>query len=480
MAVNTFAKTLSLFILALALGACSVTKDSSLPKIPRPVQPANEAEVVIDSTSENERLTSFFSPADNLEEEQVRVFSQSQKSIDLAIYTFSSRKVRDLLHSKAMSGVKIRIVINKGSADSVQSFLAPLIEAGAVVKTVSTVMHHKFSIVDGDVLANSSSNMGGSRDYDENLVVCSDCSNRVHAFQREFDALFALSNAIDGQNDSQGLPTDKVGQPVHQNYPELALFTTSNFVPKFNSKKNSFSIVADRLDNGVGRVDQILAAALANAKTEVKIATGHFRSKPLYDAVASAVARGVRVTLVVDGQEYISANNQIKQDNEIDACKTLKAEWECYKTGSYFSRMLAKAGADVVLKYYSYRWYFPFSKQMHHKYMIIDGHTLYSGSYNWSYNAEYETTENVAIYSGASATALIKSFETNFDQLLSYGGGPQSAPQRIEAVKTATSPIPLHFEPISLRISQVDELLEAARTKCPSMYKTTASARFCP
>lgn len=480
MAVTSFSKKFSLALIVFVLAACSAKKEAA-PTVPvtPPAQPRQETEVITNTNTESEQLTSFFSPSDNLEEAQFQLFSQAQKSIDLAIYTFSSRKVRDLLHAKAMSGVKIRIVINKGNTESVQSFLAPLIEAGAVVRSVTTVMHHKFSIVDGKFLSNSSANMGGAKEYDENLVICTDCSSRVAAFQNEFDSLFAFSNPIAGENDSLGLPDGTAGLPVHRNYSNLALFTTSNFVPRFAAKSHRISLVANRLENGIGRVDQVLANALANARSDVKIATGHFRSKPLFDAVASAVARGVRVTIVVDGQEYISERNQQKQDSELQACKAVKAEWECYKTGNYFSRLLTNAGAEVLLKYYSYRWHFPYSKQMHHKYMIVDGHTLYSGSYNWSYNAEYETTENVAIYSGASAVALIKSFESNFTQLRNYGGGPQSIDQRVHEIRTATSPIPLHFEPVTLKISQVDQLLGAARAKCPTMYSSGPEARFC-
>lgn len=473
-------KAFFLVAFVITLSACSKPANNSPTSLTPPTKPRPEVEILVPATADNEKLKSFFSPNDNLEEEQFNHFSQAQHSIDLAIYTFSSRKVRDLLHSKAMGGVRVRIVINKGSGDSKQEFLAPLIEAGARVRVVSTVMHHKFSIVDGRVLANSSANMGGSKDYDENLVICTECPTRTKAFQQEFEALFTFSNPLNGPSDSTKLPDGTKGLPVHRNYTELALFTTSNFTPKISPTTNKISLVASRLDNGIGRVDSALADALSKAKTEVKIATGHFRSKPLYDAVVAAVGRGVKVTLVLDGQEYISESNQRKQDSEIETCKVSKPEWECYKTGSYFSRLLMNAGAEVILKYYSYRWHFPFSKQMHHKYMIIDGHTLYSGSYNWSYNAEYETTENVAVYSGESAKELIQSFENNFAQLLSYGGGVDSLDQRVEEIRTSTTPIPLHFESVSLRVNQIDQLLAAAREKCPTMYKNGPSARFCP
>ena len=74
-----------------------------------------------------------------------------------------------------------------------------------------------------------------------------------------------------------------------------------------------------------------------------------------------------------------------------------RKQLECHKRGVYFSRMLSKI-VDVSFKYYSIRWDHSTAKQMHSKYMIVDNKTVYTGSYNWSNNAETSSLENVAIY----------------------------------------------------------------------------------
>lgn len=55
---------------------------------------------------------------------------------------------------------------------------------------------------------------------------------------------------------------------------------------------------------------------------------------------------------------------------------------------------------------------------MHHKYVLVDGHTLETGSYNYSYAAEQRNKENqVYIYD----TAVINAFAREFDQMWAEG-----------------------------------------------------------
>ena len=65
-------------------------------------------------------------------------------------------------------------------------------------------------------------------------------------------------------------------------------------------------------------------------------------------------------------------------------------------------------------KYYSYRWHYSTAKQMHHKYLLIDGDELYTGSYNLSDNAEHNTFENMLVFRGLPFGALISAYQDNF------------------------------------------------------------------
>lgn len=51
---------------------------------------------------------------------------------------------------------------------------------------------------------------------------------------------------------------------------------------------------------------------------------------------------------------------------------------------------------------------------MHHKFLVIDKQKVITGSYNWTYNAEYRNFENIAIFSDNSTT---ENFEKEFEKL---------------------------------------------------------------
>ena len=79
--------------------------------------------------------------------------------------------------------------------------------------------------------------------------------------------------------------------------------------------------------------------------------------------------------------------------------------------------MLYEVITAVRYKYYAYRWHYSYAIQMHHKYMIVDGKRLFTGSYNYSDNAEHNTMENVVIYDAAAFPALVAAFVANFEAL---------------------------------------------------------------
>ncbi len=53
---------------------------------------------------------------------------------------------------------------------------------------------------------------------------------------------------------------------------------------------------------------------------------------------------------------------------------------------------------------------------MHNKYMIIDGTSLFTGSYNWSANAEDINFENAVFIQGLP---VIQEFKRNFESVWS-------------------------------------------------------------
>ncbi|MBL6991287.1 MAG: phosphatidylserine/phosphatidylglycerophosphate/cardiolipin synthase family protein [Bacteriovoracaceae bacterium] len=383
------------------------------------------------------------------------------------------------LLEKLNAGVKVRLIINKGHSENVKNFTRPLFDQGAVVRYVTLINHHKFAIVDGAVLLNSSGNFSGSyraRNYDENLVVCDyeSCGQHVDAFLEEFNSMIQVSNQVFAESGVAPFPIRR--EPVNATRQKVALFTSGNFYPRLSRGKVRLNRFPTQV-NGHGKLDQVLIDAIDNAKEEILVATGHFRSYPLYLALKRAVDRNVVVKMILDGQEYISKSKQKKESAKVKRCLASgKSNFACYKTGIHFARLAMLSGIDVLIKYYMIRWHFPRAKQMHHKYMIIDKKTLYSGSYNWSFNAEFKTFENVAVFKKQS---VIDSFIKNFVEARNYGGGPSGVKKLKALYKAASNSIALSFNPISATIKEIDSIKRLARSRCRNLYVNPVELATC-
>lgn len=426
------------------------------------------------------RVHSYFSPEHDLEEVITEHLKLANKRVDIAIYTFSSDGMREVLLDKLQKGIEVRILVDDGHKKKVRDFVEPLILKGAEVRYLTQINHHKFVLLDNEILLNTSINFASYhlfKKYDENLTVCSTCIELVEAFKNEFESLLKFSNFVIKTQDTQNpKPTDyETRTPVHQNIDGVALFTSSNFTPYYQQGKvRTKSNDPDSL--GMGNVDSYLVDVISRAQHSVWVATGHLRSKPLYDALVRAHERGVDVQVVLDGQEYISASKQRRQRKEIEECLKTQSEVECYLKGNHFGRLVDTAGINVLFKYNLFKWHFPYAEQMHHKYMIVDQKEVYSGSYNWSHNAEFNTFENVSIFRGSE---VVKDFTRNFKKLQSYGGAEKGFQRFLKEIQSAKSKVELVFEPIALTVKQIDTLRREVLKKCKKLYQLPREAKTC-
>jgi phosphatidylserine/phosphatidylglycerophosphate/cardiolipin synthase-like enzyme len=412
----------------------------------------------------------YFSPEDDLTFQIQNEFARAQKSIDLAIYTFSSPSVLQELEKAAGRNVKLRLLVRKSIETGQPGFLQKLRDQGAEVRWINKINHHKFAIVDGETLLSSSGNISETelqKSYDENLLICADCAAARAAFQEEFDFLFKNSNLF---VPAQTLELRWLSVRPAEGQDPAAYFTSRNYQPAVDNRRNQVKL--ENIDDSkLGNVETRLISVIAGAKASIKIATGHFRSSSLLDALAQAVKRGVKVELVLDSQEYVSKYKLAVEDKQLKACvesgKNTRAE--CRRRGFHYSRHAHKAGVDVRIKSYSLRWDFMKSPQMHHKYMIIDGQVLYSGSYNWSYNAEFESTENIWVLKDKSTVA---EYLKNFERIRDYGRGEYKT--LLQSFRNEAEALPYHYVPISMTYPQMDELRQIACEKCPDVFCNSA------
>lgn len=105
---------------------------------------------------------------------------------------------------------------------------------------------------------------------------------------------------------------------------------------------------------------------LASARENVSVAMAWFTSAELFDALLNCIHRGVRVDVILldDAINFMSFAPD-------------------------FNRLIESGGKLRIAKRQS--------GFLHHKFCVVDGKTVITGSYNWTYYAETRNIENIII-----------------------------------------------------------------------------------
>jgi phosphatidylserine/phosphatidylglycerophosphate/cardiolipin synthase-like enzyme len=134
-----------------------------------------------------------------------------------------------------------------------------------------------------------------------------------------------------------------------------------------------------------------LAEAIDRAESTLDIAAYEFDHCLLTQAVLDAHARQVVVRIVMD----------------VDTSEDLDSSFEAFN----------QAGIPVVTD--------ERSALMHNKFMIIDGSTVWTGSWNFTYNDTYRNINNTLVF---SEPITVSAYQTEFNEMFEdHSFGPQSA-----------------------------------------------------
>jgi phosphatidylserine/phosphatidylglycerophosphate/cardiolipin synthase-like enzyme len=132
--------------------------------------------------------------------------------------------------------------------------------------------------------------------------------------------------------------------------------------------------------SGVDDCSSIIVNLIDSAEKYVHVAIYSFTLDSLGDVLIRARDRGVEVKVVIEREQA-----EVK--------------------GSEYERLL-KAGINVRLDGNKYL--------MHHKFMVVDGRIVVTGSYNWSYGAEENNDENMIVVSNPDVARL---YEAEFQRV---------------------------------------------------------------
>ncbi|WP_040899486.1 phospholipase D-like domain-containing protein [Xenococcus sp. PCC 7305] len=145
-----------------------------------------------------------------------KTLSEANSAVDLALFVFSEQKLADILEKKRESGVEIRALIDRGFAfryyseglDMLGVALSnkckyekennpwnnPINDVGIADLARGDKLHHKFAIVDGNIIIAGSQNWSNTANVnnDETVLIIQNSTVAAH-FQQEFNSLYRSS-----------------------------------------------------------------------------------------------------------------------------------------------------------------------------------------------------------------------------------------------------------------------------------------------
>lgn len=130
-------------------------------------------------------------------------------------------------------------------------------------------------------------------------------------------------------------------------------------------------------------IRQTLVNAMTHATESIDIAVAWFTNEELFEVLLRKLGDGIRVRLVL-------INDDINHGGGLD-----------------FQRFIDMGG----LLYFGKTGYF-----MHNKYCIVDGKSVFTGSYNYTYFAEHTNFENIVCI--ADEVSAVTDYIKNFERIL--------------------------------------------------------------
>lgn len=166
--------------------------------------------------------------------------------------------------------------------------------------------------------------------------------------------------------------------------------------------------------------------ALSQAKQSVHVAQYNIRDRDFANKLLELKNKGLDVKVVVDAKNAKNSWNVV--DDEMEA-----------------------QGLTVVRKSAGGKYGI-----MHHKFTVIDGQTIMTGSFNWNHTAQLSNNENMLIIHDAK---LARDYEQEFQELLGAAPETRGSPAGL----TANSPMRVLFSPEDRVDFEIIDLIRKAK-----------------
>ncbi len=142
------------------------------------------------------KVTAYFSPSLDCENQIIRLIKTSQKTIDIAVYTITNRPIMRAVEKAHERGVDVRIITDKKQADHYSSVSTRLYQKDIPIKinTEHEIEHNKFAVFDNRSMITGSFNWtySASNKNSENCLVITDEPQVIQQYTTRFNELWKL------------------------------------------------------------------------------------------------------------------------------------------------------------------------------------------------------------------------------------------------------------------------------------------------
>jgi phosphatidylserine/phosphatidylglycerophosphate/cardiolipin synthase-like enzyme len=286
-----------------------------------------------------------------LDERLVALMDRADQTLDVAIYDFDLQNVAQAMARAAGRGARVRMVTDSDTLGNtrdqkIQAAFRTVQEAGIpiVADNREPLMHHKFTVVDGEWVQTGSWNYTDGDTYrlNNNLAIVRS-RELAENYTAEFEKMFVQRRF--GPNKVAGVPNPSVSV--------ASLRIENHFAPEDDVSKQ-------------------IIEEISRAERKISFLAFSFTHDEIGQAMLQRAQAGVQVRGVF---ETTGSNTQFSEFGRLR-----QAGLEVYQDGSPYV--------------------------MHHKVIVIDERTTIFGSYNFSANADTDNDENLLIVQDPRFAAL--------------------------------------------------------------------------
>ena len=423
-----------IFLLIFTTVACQRVESYNLRPAPLPQDPLVQAYFNHSESSEYKEIYRQKTRlGDDLEKQIVDAISQAKSTVDVAVQELRLPKVAQALIDRQKAGVKVRVILENNYSRPLSSWTTPEVsklakrererynefrqfvdvnqdnqlnleeinqrDGLAMLQNAqipwlddtadgsqgSSLMHHKFVIVDNRLVIITSANFTLSDTYGDftNSRSLGNANNLLQINSPELAALFTQEFNIMWGDGPAGKPDSLFGVKKPQRLPKTITLGETKITVQFSP--SSPTLPWSDSSNG------LIGKTLASASKSIDMALFVFSEQRLANILETSHQQNVQIRALIEPQFAYRPYSEALDMMGFALSNKCKYEVDNHP----WKNPITTVGVPNL----------PKGDLLHHKFAVIDNHTVITGSHNWSAAANNGNDETLLIIESPTVTA---------------------------------------------------------------------------